>query len=332
MIPVMLRSTGLLLSLIFCLSLGPTIGTECEQTSPLVLIYCQDEQGYGEDLIEILRDDGGIEAEFLVLTDSELLKNMIYCPHVKLLITVFNEAKQVDLGEHLEYFFRTGGGLVGLGFSGWRATTLNASEKVYPLNATSYATGRYDREKGVFTQDLYVDQEHEISDGLGNFTAYTQKIIMSLDRASGKLLPVEPSGELTVVYREYSKNAPAVIAYRDSGASVTIGGFTGNSIERAPTHYRLFTREEGFRRLLTNSANWAWKNENRYVATLSSACEVYQTAAADGAEVIEDVESEREKRNSSALVRTSIVLVLMVLGIAIVIRTCFLGGGEKEGN
>lgn len=151
---------------------------------------------------------------------------------------------------------------------------------------------------------------------------------MPLDRATGELLPVEPAGELTVVYREHSKNAPAVVAYRDSGASVTIGGFTGNSIERAPTHYSLFTGEDGFRRLFAHSAKWAWENENRYDATISSACEAYRAAAGDEADVTEDVESARKRRNSSALVRTSIVLVLMVLGVAIVVRTCFLGGGE----
>lgn len=333
-----MRSSAFAVIALLVLLAGPFLrsslvlgGEECSQMRPLVLIYCQDRPSYGESLAQILEEDPRIDAETLVLSDADLFKHMLYFPNVKVVVYVSNEHRNEGLGGHLESFFSGGGGLVGMGFAGWQATTANASRTVFPLNATSYLSGKYDREKKAFTHNLYVDQKHAISEGLGNLTAYTQKIVMATDKESGALIPPTPTGKLTVVYREPGKNAPAVVAYEDSGVSVTFGGFAGDSIERAPTYYGLFTEQEEFRMLFTNSVRWVWENENRYDATLSESCHQFAAESADRAKVAEDAEAAGRRRANFQLARSLLVVALVTTGIAVVARTCFITGRGGSG-
>jgi hypothetical protein len=256
---------------------------------------------------------------------------MLYFPHVKVVVYVPNEHRNEALGEHLEDFFAGGGGLVGMGFAGWQITTDNASRTVFPLNATSYLSGKYDRGVGAYNHYLYLDQDHEIVQGLGNFTAHTQKIIMTTAKGSGALIPPEPTGKLTVVYREPGKDAPAVVVYEDSGVSVTFGGFAGDSIERVPTYYGLFTSQEEFRTLFTNSVIWVWENEDRYDATLADACDQFAVGSADRSTVIEEAKAAENRRANFQMARSVVVVTLVIAGIAVVARACFITGKEGSG-
>jgi len=301
-------------------------------TQPLILIYCQDEHEYGAELSKILQADTRMDAETLVLSDPQLFRTMIYFPYVKVIVAVFNHDRNDGVNLDLETFFDEGGGLVGMGFAGWRSTTGNASMRVFPLNASHYVTGKYDRDRKVFTQQLYVDRTHEISEGVGNFTANAQKVIMRFNRTSGMRLPPVPKGKLTVLYRESTSHAPALVAYEERGVSVTFGCFDGNSVTRAPTYFRRFTDQQEFRTLFKNSVYWVWKNEHRYEGTLKKAREEFLREDEDLKGVRARTERSDRARQTFLLARSSGIVILMLVSIAIIWKICFSKGKEERLN
>jgi len=291
-------------------------------TKPLLLVYSQGEPAYGQELADILSQDPRIDAQILVLTDPDLFRSMLYFPCVKAVLAVFNRDKDEELGEHLEHFFEGGGGMVGLGFAGWQTTTRDASETVFPLNASYYVVGGYNASAKAYMHSLCVDQAHPISQEVGNFTAYTHKVFMSFNKTSSQLLPVRPEGEVTVLYREPVLNAPAVVVYEAAGVSVTFGCFAGDSVERAPTYFGRFTSQEEFRKLLRNSIAWVWANERGYEGTRSSALTQFAKEAHEAEEIRAQAERSAKERQDLRLLRMVATAALAIVGVAAIYWKC----------
>jgi len=299
-------------------------------TKPLLLVYSQGQPAYGQELADILSQDPRIDARILVLTDPDLFRSMLYFPSVKVVLAAFNRDEDEQLGEHLERFFEGGGGMVGLGFAGWQTTVREASETVFPLNASYYVVGQYNASGKAYMHHLYVDQAHPISQEVGNLTAYTHKVFMSFNKTSSQLLPVSPEGEVTVLYREPVYGAPAVVAYDAAGVSVTFGCFAGDSVERAPTYFGRFTGQEEFRKLLRNSIAWVWANERRYEETKSSALTQFAKDAEEAEEIrVQAGRSEQERQNMRWL-RTAVTFVLAIVGVAVVYWKCLAPSPKGE--
>jgi hypothetical protein len=307
---------------------------ESDQVNPMILIYCQDVQTYGEELASIIDADDRMDAEVLVVSDAELFKSMIYFPYVRVVVALFNQDRDDGLSDHLETFFAEGGGIVGLGFAGWVTTTRNASRDVFSLAANVYATGRYNRTLGTFMHHFHLDEVHEINQEVGDFTAFTQRVIMNVDQA-GDLVPPWPAGKVRVLYREESKNAPVLVVHEDAGVCITFGGFTGDPLEGVPTYFGHFTSQPEFRALFSNSVLYAWQNENRYETTSSAATSRFAAQNGEIDQVIQDAEDGERARKNANLLRQGLIVgiaaAVSILAIAYGFLPMRAKGGDRNG-
>ncbi len=290
---------------------------------PLVLIYSQGNRGYGEELANIIRSDSRLEAEVIVLSDPELFRAMIYFPYVKVLVGVFNHDKDEGMGEHLKTFFDEGGGIIGMGFAGWQSTTRNASNDVFALNASYYLTGEYDRNSGTFSHTLNIDERNKINQDIGSFSIRTQRIIMHIDKETGELVPPGNENDVTVLYRESTRGAPALLVHESQGTCITFAGFTGDSIPDVPTYFGHFTSQEEFRILFSNSVLYAWNRENRYQDKSTQ----WESDSTDYEEEMMQVKDQvrRASENQKQILYLRYALVILAVGatLAMVYRYCF---------
>ena len=318
-----------LLTLLSCLF--PAAG-EIDQANPMILIYCQGVQSYGEELASIIAADDRMDAEVLVVSDAELFKSMIYFPYVRVVVALFNQDRDDGLSEHLEAYYAEGGGIVGLGFAGWVTTTRNASRDVFSLAANIYATGRYNRTLGTFMHYFHLDEDHEISREVGDVTAFTQRVIMNVNQTTGDLVPPWPAGKVRVLYREESKNAPVLVVHEEAGVCVTFGGFTGDPVEGVPTYFGHFTSQPEFRTLFSNSVLYAWENENRYETTSSAATSRFAAQKDESDQVIQDAEDQERAGKTAILVRQGLILGIAAAVCIVAILLGFHSGGAKGGD
>ena len=249
-------------------SIQPVPAQEGATPRPLILIYSQDNPGYGEELGKIIESDDRMDARILVVSQADLFRSMLYFPYLKVVIAVFNHDKDEGLSDDLSYYYAEGGGIIGMGFAGWWTTTRNASRDVFSLEANIYTTGTYNRTTRTFQHTLIMDQKNEINLDVGDFEAHTQRVIMRQNTSTREI--IEPQG-VTVLYRETSQNAPVIILREENGVAVTFAGFTGDDTEGVPTYYGHLTSQESFRKLFTNAVNYAWKNEKKYGKTAGQA-------------------------------------------------------------
>lgn len=318
-----------LLAALALLALTSQTVTYCsgsDDALPIVLIYSQGGLGYGNELAEMVRSDPRLDARVVVLSDPELFKSMIYFPYVKVVVGVFNADKDEALGEHIINFFEDGGGVVGLGFAGWRSTTGNASRDVFSINASYYLTGKYDPDTRTFVHKLVVEEENEINEGVGGFSAWTQRIIMHVDDDTGDLVPPWPEGQVTILYRESTRRAPALVLHSGTGVCVTFAGFTGDSIEGVPTYFGHFTTQEDFRQLFSNSVFHVWEEESRFDETVASWESESAEYESDLADMEEDIQRASENRQLMLYLRYISSAVIAVVAIALIYIYCFRAG------
>jgi hypothetical protein len=329
---LMNRSCHMILGLLMIFACIASAASQIDQAKPMVLIYCQGSQAYGEELASIIDDDDRMDAEVLVVSDPELLKSMLYFPYVRVVVALFVLDRDDGLSEHLETYFADGGGIVGLGFAGWRTTTQNASREVFSLAANIYTTGTYNRTLGAYMHDLHLDEGHEINREVGDFTAFTQRVIMNVNRSTEDLIPPWPPGKVTVLYREETRDAPVLVVHEDKGVCVTFGGFTGDSIERLPTYFGHFTSQPEFRALLSNSVLYAWENENRYETISDSATSRFAAQKSEYDQMIKDAKDQERAGRTAVLLRQALIVGIAALVSVLAIRYGFLSGKDKGGG
>jgi hypothetical protein len=300
---------------------------------PLILIYSQNGQGYGEELGRIIESDGRMDAQILVVSEADLFRGMLYFPYVKVAVAIFNHDRNEGLSEDLENYYAEGGGIVGLGFAGWWTTTRNASRNVFSLAANLYVTGRYDRDLGTFTHSLQMVSEHEINSDIGSFTAHTQRVIMRRNTSTGEILEPEPTESISVLYRETSQNAPVVVLREENGICVTFGGFSGDDIAGVPTYYGHLTTQEAFRQLFTNAVHYVWENERRYDETVGRATQWFAAESRELDEIRSEADRTQSRGENLRLARHVLAFMLASLFSAVAYRYFFRKphtGGRRE--
>lgn len=330
MTPMIPQRSGSLFIVLF-LIIQPALAESEAVPRPLILIYSQNGQGYGEELGRIIESDGRMDAQILVVSQADLFRSMLYFPYVKVAVVVFNHDRNEGLSDDLENYYAEGGGIIGLGFAGWWTTTRNASRNVFSLTANLYVTGRYDRDLGTFTHCLQMDLEHEINSDIGNFTAHTQRVIMRRNTSTGEILEPGPTEKISVLYRETSQNAPVIILHEEDGVCVTFGGFSGDDIEGVPTYYGHLTSQEAFRRLFTNAVHYVWNNERRYDETVERATQWFVAESGELDEIRNEADRTQSWGENLRLVRHIVAFSLALLFSAVIYRYFFrnprTGGG-----
>ena len=308
-------------SLILFIIIQPIPGGGNALPRPLILIYSQGSQGYGEELGRIIESDNRMDARVLVISQADLFRSMLYFPYVKVVVAVFNHDRDEGLSTDLENYFAEGGGIIGMGFAGWRTTTRNASRDVFSLAANLYVTGKYNRALGTFTHALLTDIEHEISSDVGDFTAYTQRVIMRRNDTTGEIL--EPGGEVSVLYRETSFDAPVIILREENGVCVTFGGFSGDDIVGVPTYFGHLTEQESFRRLFTNAVYYVYVNEGKFDETAQKATQWFAGKNDEMVETRSEAERSHVRHENLRMTRHVAAFSLAILFSVIVYRYFF---------
>lgn len=303
------------------------------QVQPIVLIYSPGAPDYGHELEQLIVEDTGVDADILVLEDPDLLKMLIHFPNIKAVVVPLAVASNEGIGPSLEWFFSEGGGLIGMGFAGYKLTTGNASETVFPLFGNSYKSGKYDTKTKTFTMTHLKEEEDEISEGVSDFTLSAQKLFLSMDPHTGKYLPRFPDqGEYKVLFREEGTGAPSMIKSENKGVSITFACFGGDDFERGVNYFGRFTNTTEFRKLFTNSFNWIWANENKYEAAISEAKDYFERREQEILEYRDAADKIRMKVNNARLIRTVLTITFAAGAITCVYWITFVRGQSVEKN
>ena len=279
-----------------------------------MVIFTPGQPDFGGVLADIIREDGRIDGDVIVLDSEGLFEAMIRFPHVKLVVVSLAEEVMMSSWESMLWFFDGGGGLVGLGYAGSLGSTSRAAESAFPLFGNDYKSGKYDPQRKRFTQTFLVDEPHIISEGLGDFSPPAQRLILSTNLSTGEYSERRPGeGELSVLYRDAVYSAPVLVAYQGNGTSVTFATFGGEDYERSFGYHGIFAQSEEFTTLFTNAVSWVWEGESRYEGHLNGADEFYSRLRVSDEEVKSRAEElERaSKRNRTARALITIAAALL---------------------
>ena len=129
-----------------------TLLATCHASGPLILVFTPGQPAFGQELANIIREDGRLDAEIVVLTNEALFEAMLYLPRLKLVIVSLAEDFPRPSWDDMSWFFQEGGGMLGLGFAGSTTSTFNASTNAFPLFANDYKSGRYEPQRKRFVQ------------------------------------------------------------------------------------------------------------------------------------------------------------------------------------
>ncbi len=269
-----------------------------DSPAPVILIYSPNAPGYGQALARIIEEDGGFEGA-RIRTCNELVdfKVTMLFPDVKVgLVTLLTDTGE-DLNRTLEWFFRSGGGLLGMGFAGIWSASRNASQDVFPIFGNMYWTGQYDPGARRFVIEFIKEQEDEISQGISSFSIPQHKFVLSYNKSTESYEERwAKSGEFKVLFREASTGAPLMVKYRDQGVSISFATFGGDDVQKSPSYHGLFVNRSEFQTLLTNSLYWIWTSEGKFEEGLARAQQYYR----DRADHIDSLRQASEKRERAA--------------------------------
>ncbi len=291
---------------------------------PLILIFAPDCPEYGHQIERIIQGINGIEAETDVVESPEAFRLLAFLPRIKMMIIVLSRDKDYGIGPILQWFFRKGGGLIGIGFAGSEKSVGKAAEEVFPIFGNSYRTGLYDKSSKSFVMTHVKETEDEISKGLGNFSIQDQKIILSFSVANNSYAPRYPEkGNYKVLYREELTRAPSIIKYVNEGISVTFACFAGEDIQRAVDYYGHFTGTPQFQSLLSNAALSVWNNEKKYTSSLQVSQTAYSSMSTHLAELRETASKRRRAEMTARGIRVTLTVLLAAVAIGVVYRLTF---------
>ena len=299
-------------------------GRAAAEQKPLILIFAPDCPDYAHEIERIIQQIDGIQADTDVIESADAFRLLLFLPRVKLIVVVLSHDKNYQIGSLLEWFFDQGGGLLGIGFAASEKSVGNASREVFPIFGNNYRTGSYDRASKSFLMQHIKEEDDEISEGLGDFVAQDQKIILSFSVKNNSYAPRYPSkGEYKVLYREKTTGAPSIVKYEDNGVSVTFACFAGEDIERAVDYYGRFTGSPEFRKLLSNAVLWLWRNEKKYEASLQDS-QAFYSSMDEHKKAVRDAALKRHRAEAaSKVLRIALTIVLAVASIAVVYRFTF---------
>ncbi len=287
---------------------------------PLVLVFCPGQPNYGSELARLIDEDGRVDARILVLETEELFEAMIHFPNVKAIIASLAKEEHRDFGKSIDWFFHQGGGVVGLGFAGSYGSTGSAANDTFPLMANDCKAGEYDPKRKAFTLTLIKGEPHEMTQGLSDFTVFAQRIVLSLNITTSSYWPRKPEGgEWRVLYRDSIYGAPAVVAFRENGSSVTFATFGGEDFNRSSAYYGLFTQSEEFGTLFTNAVYWVWTNENRYEECMEKAAALAEDRRISEEDVLKAAEETAGRLKMDRIIQVILTLLLASISSAAIL-------------
>jgi len=284
------------------------------ETSPVILIYSPKAPGYGHALKKVIQEDGRFGGARIRICESlDEFGVTVFFPDVKVVVVSLATDVGQRLNETLEWFFRNGGGLVGMGFAGSWFASFNASEDVFPLFGTSYRTAKYDPKTKMFVMRLVKEDDDEISQGISSFSVPQHKVILHFKASTNRFeLRYPDSGKYKVLFSEENTGAPVVIKYEDEGVSVTFASFGGEDVVRSPGYYGLFVDQPEFKRLFTNSLYWVWNNEHKFENSVETASRFYRERS-EHVEELRRASAERERRAETGRL-IKVALTILVAG------------------
>ena len=137
-------ATPRLLALLFAVSLFLSqTNAAGPQDKPKIIIFTgTTSPGYGVKLGEIIEEDGRIDADIQIVESPDVFRLMLFFPTVKLAIISSSAEKNENLGEALEWFYQSGGGLIALGATAHEVNAITAmAVKSARILAGTYAFG-----------------------------------------------------------------------------------------------------------------------------------------------------------------------------------------------
>jgi len=298
-----------------CLMLSLQATLASTAGGPMVIVYTPTAPDYGEYLGSLIEGDGRFDAEILVLTDSRDFNLMMHHPRVKAAVVGLNSDGNQNIGITLEWFFRKGGGMVGLGFAGSGLATGMASEVVFPIFANAYQNGEFDRDSRAFKLTHLKREEDVISEGLGDFTVSDAKLVLSVDPSSKEFVAREPtSGDYRVLYVDSLVGAPTVVKFQDGGVSVTFAGYAAVDSAGSFGYYGKFADSPEFRALFRNALHWVWTNERKYAESMEFAGG-YAVRRQEDEDLRKQAEERERKASTARLIQ--MMLTISVAGAAV---------------
>ncbi len=279
----------------------------------LVLIYAGRMPGLGEAIGKAV-NESGYEA---LVVDEDTFRSLLTLPQtICVVIAAFNPSDFVFLREvtpAIERYLVEGGSLVGIGSVCSYDDMGDLATQVFPIRGNASMMGK--RIGDRFGSKLVLSEPVKgISDRLPPSFVVTQSRFVICQGSSGPLDPVNPGGEIKVVYREESTGAPLVVAYeRDGGGrTVSMPGLYTVDVERLPFYWGKLVKEPEFTELVRGSVSWAADGSKRY-QTLSASLQGILEKRADE---IAQVKAAGEKlRKGEKLRRLGVLLVLWTLVI-----------------
>ena len=316
----------ILLLLAFLLPLAAASPSRASNISPTILIYSPGVPEFGEALAKTVSEDARFDgATVSVCERLDDFRIAAFFPDVKVVVIALPRDTGQELNQTLEWFFRSGGGVLGMGFAGMWTASRNASQDVLPLFGTGYSTGIYDRSQRKFFICFEKAEQDEISQGIEDFCIPQHKFILHIDPSTKKFEEESPnSGAYKVLFREGQTGAPLMVKYSKEGVSVAFATFAGDEIERSPSYYGLFVDRPEFIKLFTNSLYWIWSNEKKFQRSVEAAKGFYnQTALHVQSMRMQALRRERQQRLLQRL-RSVLSVVGAVFGCALVYWATFL--------
>ncbi len=317
----MTRLTGNLLTLSLLLAtITPAVSSE--DAKPLILLYHGPTSVYGQAVSDMIEADGRFdEARILLTDDRDLMNTILYMPQVKsvvLLITQFD----FDVGvmePALRWYFKQGGGIVGIGRAGAGDAALSLTEDVFPIFGNWLQRGEYqvrtlpNDTRRISTSVTYERDEiiPEINgESPEEFVLKDKRFVTSVDTLGDYLERKPDAGEYNVLFRDSEMGAPLVVVYHQNGTSVTFAGTDQVSEQPGDTYFGNILDDPNFSRLLMNAVYYVWSQERRYEAALVTSSEA----------LAEIQRRERDKEQASGDLlsgersRRAAILLLLVLG------------------
>jgi len=274
------------------------------ESQGVVVIYVQP-AGFAEDLAKLI--EGETDLDVCVLSDYKGLAQVLLLPEIRVLVfgpqmDFLNvpELYRKGILDEVEWFFRSGRGLVGMGTAGDSAVTGELAEKVFPLFGNYLELGKFDFDSGKYSVRYHESEPSPISSGIGDVKIFEQQYVVHLNSSTltaEKLVPKE--GRYSVVYEEAESGIPLVVSYEKTGRSVTFAGL--NLVEEeGPGCYRDVMNQDSFRRMFLGALLWSKENQG-YTRALSQRDEFFSNLSSESEVIHELIEANAERQDRRRL-------------------------------
>ncbi len=290
---------------------------EGNATEGTVLIFVQPVK-FGSALAEIIRENSGLDA--IEISDYRELAVMLLMPQIRSVVfgprmdfLTIPELYRSGILEEIGWFFRNGGGLIGLASAGHRSVTGKLADEVFPLFGNYVELSRFDFGTGRYVLEYRAARSNAISSGVDNLQLVEQEYVVHLNPETLVPEPVMPAnGSYSIIYEEPVSGMPLVISYEQQGRSVTFAGL--NLVEQeGPGCYGEVVNHDSFRKVFLNALLWVHNNQG-YARSMARRDQYFSQLELrnQGLEDLMEFNAEKETRKTTWT--NAIRLISTILG------------------